>query len=130
MDLGRLRRSLWRARASLHPDLQLRSRGGSAADGDIIRTREGRDVSLLRSSLDEKTVGHRSAGRIAWRFSPELLPVSRALWLVAASVPLDVYGPGPLESLLGDLDGVGRVAVTHEAVVEHFALRSGLTVIP
>jgi hypothetical protein len=45
-------------------------------------------------------------------------------------VPLDLYGSGALESLLGNIDEVGRVAMAHEAVVEHFALRSGLTVIP
>ncbi len=61
---------------------------------------------------------------------PEIIAVSPSLWLVAASVPLDVYGSVPLEALLGDLESVGPIAVAHEAVVEHFALRRELTVIP
>lgn len=61
---------------------------------------------------------------------PEIIALSPSLWLVAASVPLDVYGSVPLESLLGDLESVGRIALAHEAVVEHLALRRGLTVIP
>jgi hypothetical protein len=59
-----------------------------------------------------------------------VIALSPSLWLVAASVPLDVYGTRALDSLLGDLDEVGRVAVAHEAVVEHFALGAGLTVVP
>jgi hypothetical protein len=60
----------------------------------------------------------------------EVIAVSPSLWLVAAAVPLDVYGPGPLESILGDLEQVGRIGLAHEAVVEHFAGRPGLTVVP
>ena len=61
---------------------------------------------------------------------PELIAVGPELWLVSASVPLDVYGPGKLEAILGDLDHVGRIAVAHEAVVEYFAARAGVTVVP
>ena len=61
---------------------------------------------------------------------PEVVPVSPSLWLVAAAVPLDVYGPRPLESILGDLERVGRIGLAHEAVVEHFAHHPRLTVIP
>ncbi len=64
---------------------------------------------------------------------PEVVAVSPLLWLVAAAVPLDVYGPRPLESILTDLEQVGRIGLAHEAVVEHFAQRPGLvasTVIP
>ena len=60
----------------------------------------------------------------------EVTGVSRALWLIAASVPLKVYGSPNLETKLSDLEWVGRVALAHEAVVEHFAARRGLTVIP
>ena len=61
---------------------------------------------------------------------PEVIAVSPSLWLVAAAVPLDLYGPRPLESILVDLEQVGRIGLAHEAVVEHFAQRPGLTVIP
>lgn len=61
---------------------------------------------------------------------PDVIAVSPSLWLVAAAVPLDVYGPRPLESILLDLEQVGRIGLAHEAVVEHFAHRPGLTVIP
>ena len=52
------------------------------------------------------------------------------LWVVHAEVPLDQYGPGPLDSSLKDLDWVSRIALAHEAVVEHFAALPGATVIP
>ena len=52
------------------------------------------------------------------------------LWVVHSDVPLDQYGPGPLEASLKDLDWVSRIAVAHEAVVEHFTALPGATVIP
>ena len=52
------------------------------------------------------------------------------LWLVHSQVPLAQYGPGPLEASLKDLDWVSRIALAHEAVVEHFAALPGATVIP
>jgi len=61
---------------------------------------------------------------------PSVLHVSGSLWLIAAQVPLGTYGPGHLEPLLGDMDWVGRIALAHESVVEHFARRPGATVIP
>jgi hypothetical protein len=61
---------------------------------------------------------------------PHALPVARSLWLIVAAVPLDTFGPEPLERQLADLDWVGRIALAHEAVVEHFAARAGATVIP
>ena len=61
---------------------------------------------------------------------PEILQLSRSLWLVVGEVPLDTYGSGQLEAHLADLEWVGRIAVAHEAVVENFARRSGLTVVP
>ena len=45
-------------------------------------------------------------------------------------VPLNQSGPGPLEASLKDLDWVSRIAVAHEAVVEHFTALPGATVIP
>ena len=61
---------------------------------------------------------------------PQLLQGPPGLWLVASNVPLDVYGPGKLESALTNMDWVGRTAVAHEAVVEFFAARPGVTAIP
>jgi hypothetical protein len=52
------------------------------------------------------------------------------LWVVTASVPLDVYGPGALEASLGDLEWISTMALAHEAVVEHFVTSRGTTVIP
>lgn len=52
------------------------------------------------------------------------------LWIVHAEVPLEQYGPGPLEVALKDIDWVSRIAVAHESVVEHCAALSGATVIP
>jgi hypothetical protein len=59
---------------------------------------------------------------------PALL--AERLWIVHAEVPLDQYGPGPLDAALKDLDWVARIALAHEAVVEHFAALPGATVIP
>ena len=56
--------------------------------------------------------------------------LAERLWVVHAEVPLDQYGPGPLEVSLKDLDWVSRIALAHEAVVEHFAALAGVTVIP
>ena len=47
-----------------------------------------------------------------------------------SQVPLDRYGPEPLEKALRDLEWVSTVAVAHEAVVEHFASRRNTTVVP
>lgn len=62
--------------------------------------------------------------------APATESLGGTLWLIAADVPLDTYGPGPLEASLRDLDWVGRVAVAHEAVVEHFTKLKGATVVP
>jgi Gas vesicle synthesis protein GvpL/GvpF len=61
---------------------------------------------------------------------PEILQLGRSLWLVVGEVPLDTYGSGRLEEHLADLDWVGHIALAHEAVVEHFAGKPGLTVVP
>jgi hypothetical protein len=66
---------------------------------------------------------------------PGAAPVTPAqvedrLWVVHAEVPLDQYGPGSLDASLKDLDWVSRIALAHEAVVEHFAALPGATVIP
>jgi hypothetical protein len=62
--------------------------------------------------------------------APDALPVSPGLWVIVADVPLDAYGPDALESSLRNLDWVSRVAVAHEAVVEHFIRARGATVVP
>ncbi|CAN5885863.1 hypothetical protein BH24ACI5_BH24ACI5_23240 [soil metagenome] len=56
--------------------------------------------------------------------------VTSTLWVILAEVPLETYGPGNLERHLSDMDWVGRIALAHETVVEHFAHRAGATVIP
>jgi Gas vesicle synthesis protein GvpL/GvpF len=61
---------------------------------------------------------------------PEARPIAPSLWIVAAAVPLDVYGPRGLEPRLRDLDWVAQAAVAHEAVVEHCSRARGATVIP
>src|SRR6187401_823728 len=61
---------------------------------------------------------------------PEVHQAAPPLWLITAEVPLDVYGPAALETRLRDLDWVSRVAVAHEAVVEHFSRGRGCVVVP
>jgi hypothetical protein len=60
----------------------------------------------------------------------EIVPLAESLYLVTAAVPLDQYGPGKLDTMLGDLDRVGDIALAHEEVVEHFAQRQGAIVVP
>ena len=62
--------------------------------------------------------------------APQLLHSSPGIWLVTSDVSLDVYGPGKLEPALSNLDWVGRIALAHEGVVEFFAARAGVTVVP
>jgi Gas vesicle synthesis protein GvpL/GvpF len=57
-------------------------------------------------------------------------PLGGGLWLIAADVPLETYGPGRLEPALADMNWVGAVALAHEGVVEHFAAMRAATVIP
>jgi hypothetical protein len=49
-----------------------------------------------------------------------LLEAADGLWLVASSVPEAEYGEEALARGLQDLEWVGRRAMEHEAVVEHF----------
>jgi gas vesicle protein GvpL/GvpF len=61
---------------------------------------------------------------------PSVLPAGRSLWIVVADVPLERYGPAPLEASLRDMQWVADVAVAHEAVVEHFSRQTKTAVIP
>jgi hypothetical protein len=49
-----------------------------------------------------------------------LLAADDGLWLVATSVPGREYGEAALQRGLQNMDWVGRRAMEHEAVVEHF----------
>lgn len=80
--------------------------------------------AAAKPSLAKVPSGLPGAGR------PRVLPAAPSIWIIVAEVPLEAYGPEPLERQLGDLDWVGRVALAHERVVEHFARRAALTVIP
>jgi hypothetical protein len=61
---------------------------------------------------------------------PEVIEVTRPVWMVVADVPADLYSGAALDRALADLDRVGEIAVGHEAVVEYFARQRTLTVIP
>lgn len=69
-------------------------------------------------------------GGVPHASAPEPLPVSRGLWLVVSDVPLAIYGPEPLAASLRDLDWVSQVALSHEAVIEHFIGGRGATAVP
>jgi hypothetical protein len=62
--------------------------------------------------------------------APTPVDLGRGLWLIVTDVPLDIYGPGRLEAALRDMEWVGKIAMAHEAVVEHFTAIKGTTVIP
>jgi Gas vesicle synthesis protein GvpL/GvpF len=72
----------------------------------------------------------RAPGGLSGATPPESHRIAPSLWIVAAAVPLDVYGPNALEPRLRDLDWVAQAAVAHEAVVEHLSRARGATVIP
>ena len=59
-----------------------------------------------------------------------MIAVDKTLWIVSASVPLDLYGPGKLDANLRNIDWVADVALAHERVVEHFAALPGVTIVP
>jgi hypothetical protein len=59
-----------------------------------------------------------------------MLPIGKSFWLVAADVPLDVYGPEALEKALRDLRWVADIALAHESVVEHVGRLRGVTIVP
>ena len=52
------------------------------------------------------------------------------LWIVTSQVPTNAYAGPTLERSLKDLEWVGRIALSHEAVVEHFARQASSTVVP
>lgn len=62
--------------------------------------------------------------------APAAIALGGSLWLIAAEVPLDVYGPEPLELALGNMQWVSDAAVAHDAVVEYFSRRPGSTTVP
>src|SRR6187397_2112381 len=72
----------------------------------------------------------RAPGGLPGASRPEAHQAAPSLWLIAAELPLDVYGPSALEPRLRDLDWVSRVAVAHEAVVEHFSRGRGRVLVP
>lgn len=80
--------------------------------------------SARRPSLPRAPAGLPGGSR------PAAHKLSSALWLITAEVPLDVYGPKPLEAQLRDLDWVSEAALAHEAVVEHFSRLKGAVVVP
>jgi hypothetical protein len=61
---------------------------------------------------------------------PEPVKAANTLWVIAADVPLEIYGPSRLEPRLRDLQWVSEAAVAHEAVVEHFSRMRNTTVVP
>lgn len=62
--------------------------------------------------------------------APVPVELGASLWLIAAEVPLDVYGPEPLQLALGNMQWVSDAAVAHDAVIEYFARRPGTTAVP
>ena len=77
-----------------------------------------------------KPLANRAPRGLPGSSRPALAALSRSLWLVTASVPLETYGPDSLESLLRDVQWVTDLALAHESVVEHFARQARATVIP
>jgi hypothetical protein len=77
-----------------------------------------------RPSVAKAPAGLAGAGPL------EALEAAPSIWIIAADVPTDIYAGENLERSLSDLDWVGRVALAHEAVVEHFSRQRSLTVIP
>jgi hypothetical protein len=107
---------------------------GSCARWDIIEASRFMSDSatyvycIVHAAASPKTT--RVPSGLPGATRPSIIPVARSLWLAVAGVPLDTYGPGPLETALRDMQWVADVAVAHEAVVEHFTRQAGVAVIP
>ena len=103
---------------------------GAASSRDIIAmmARACYVYCILRSA--KKPAGARVPPGIPGGERPAVVAAGDGLWLVVSHVPLDVYGPGQLESKLRDLDWVSEAAVAHEGVVERFAAMRGAAVVP
>jgi hypothetical protein len=52
--------------------------------------------------------------------APRVLPIAPKKWLVAADVPLKVFGQDALNKQLQDVDWMSRCGVAHQAVIESF----------
>jgi hypothetical protein len=87
----------------------------------VHRGRRGRGTGAGISTAGAPR-GLTGAGRV------RALDAGGGLWLIVADAPLAEYGTAPIERRLSDLDWVGRCAVAHEAVVEHFTSKG--TVVP
>jgi hypothetical protein len=87
----------------------------------VHRGRGGRGTGAGLSTAGAPR-GLAGAGRV------RALDAGGGLWLIVADAPLAEYGTAPIERRLSDLDWVGRCAVAHEAVVEHFTDKG--TVVP
>lgn len=61
---------------------------------------------------------------------PEAVALGGSLWLIVADVPLDVYGPEPLQLALGNMQWVSDAALAHDGVVEYFSRKPGVTAVP
>jgi hypothetical protein len=70
--------------------------------------------SARRPALREVPTG------ISGSRDPRVLDAGGGLWLIASSVPEREFGEAALQRGLQNLDWVGRRAMEHEAVVEHF----------
>ena len=58
------------------------------------------------------------------------MEIGRSRWAVVGLVPLDRYGEAGIAAGVRDLDWVSKIAMAHEAVVEHFSRARGATVVP
>ncbi len=81
---------------------------------------------LLRSAAPPSLEG--APDGLPGTAAPRLLPLDGDLWLVVADAPLPEYGGDEIESRLSDLTWVSDRALSHEAIVEHFA--AALPVLP
>lgn len=77
-----------------------------------------------------RPVTARAPGGLAGATALQAVELGGSLWMIVAEVPLDVYGPEPLQLALGDLHWVSDAAVAHDGVVEYFSRRAGSTTVP
>jgi hypothetical protein len=82
----------------------------------------------IKSARRPSTKG--SPGGLPAASAPEALRLAPSIWLIVSSVPIDLYGPGALEPRLRELEWVASIAVAHESVVESFARRRAMAVVP
>jgi hypothetical protein len=88
-----------------------------ARSGISLKGRHGVYVYCIVRGATAPNVATREA-RLPGAGAPRALPLGTRTWLVAADVPLDIYGELAVQRRFKDLDWVAACGVAHQAMVD------------